>query len=263
MTRQLCFLTSVALAAAVAATGANAAIVPLSSGVSHDDQDFSGVLVQTVTGITTPGGKDFTNLMTPNYSTLFAAGGRTSGSGWDGDFNPPLEGAGGDLIANSIIIGNGYGYIDLLQWDGNAVVEAVDSDPSQQDFMIMDHIGNDNFYIAPILEDGTVGQRTDFRASDFGQQPGLHPLGNQNFLAGMIAFDITDLRNELGRNLPADAKIRGLRVYENTLIPPSGGGGNGLDLIMVVGDLKASIPEPTTALLASVALAAAAGARRR
>ena len=257
-------LLKAACCAAVAALApmANAAIVPVTSGVTT----FQPIpLFDQVNGITVPSGKTFSSLSQAAHAQADSASGQTSAAavGWGG-FGPngPLPGTGENLRLNRMIIGNGYGFIDLTRWDGFKWFTATDADGAHQDFLLMDHLGNDDFAISAIMEDGSIGARVDFRASDFGQQPGVDVnLGNP-FPAGMVAFDVSDLRAPNGLPLAPDAVLQGLRIYENTTVPPNNRPFK-LDLIMVVGDLTGIAPEPSTAMLAMVGLLGAAGARRR
>ena len=242
---------SMALNLALSCQVATAAIVGLNSGITVDAS-------LNVTGITVPGGKSFaTPLVTANSAGYLLPTVNLIGEIIEtADPNTLQGGTAHNLNLNapagSILIGNGYGYADLSDFGGNTLVTSRDADAAQQDFLLSDYGGNDDFGVAAILVDGTVGEIVYIDPPTFGKiqynDPNTgNPLGQAT---GFLAFDVSDLLDGSGNPLPPNAVLRGVRIYENQIPDPSGPQ-QGLDLVLFVADVVA-IPEPTSTSLTMI-----------
>ncbi|MCA9258162.1 MAG: hypothetical protein KDA61_03125 [Planctomycetales bacterium] len=216
-----------------------------------------------VVAITVPslrGGKAFAELVTADRAQILTTNNNTGGTANPVPFDPSVAGHGNvldlSLPASTFIAGNGYGYVDLTMWGGSTLTKARDGDASTQDFVLFELGGNDDFSLAAILADGSVGERIYIGRNEFG----LTNYVGLSQPVGMIAFDVADLLDGAGANLDATAIIQGVRVFEHQGDPSVIN--QRLDLITVIADLEA-VPEPATLSLVLATLSAVPGLRRR
>lgn len=245
------FVLWAATALAFTSTSAVASIEGLSSGVTVDASS-------QVTGITVPGGKTFSTLVTADLADSDVSADCCAQNGINRGGEASALGSANNLNINvpagNFIVANGWGYTDLRFFGGNAFIKAADNDPAQQDFVLSDFGGNDNFSIQAILTGNTLGERIYIDSDAFGHIQFQDPAGvDYGQRHGFLAFDISDLKDANGNHLPANASIRGLRVYENQDPLPLTGINNRLDLVFVAADVVQGVPEPGTLLLAGFA----------
>ena len=263
---QMSFPTMIAVCAALAllttAQIATAAIVGMDSGVTTN-------AALDITGLTVPGGnKAFPALVTSDNASHLTENGNTSGEIFftvdANNENGTAHNLNINVPGGFFLIGNGYSSVDLRYFGGNELIKARDDDASMQDFVLCDIGGNDNFAVAAILVDNQIGAKVNIPASTFGKIQYNNPATGEPFgqMHGFIAFDISDLLDGAGNPLAADASIRGIRIYEHQGEIP-GPIVQALDLVMFAGDVELGVPEPSTVLMAGVALIGLFGVRKR